>query len=174
VDEQIEPKWWLGKPWIIALACLLISGIAFFFSGLSSRTLSIAAPAIPYCHWGRMLGVILISIALTHLTIHTVDIWLHKQLGLKIKKKESDNFNYFIGPALIGMTESVLYPIVLLIDAKEFIPAWIALKMVGNWRGWQRGDDGRRRVHKFLINSGLSIMAGAVAYGAILILVISD
>jgi hypothetical protein len=94
----------------------------------------------------------------------------------------------YLSAALIGISESIMYPITILIGKPEFIGFWIAAKAAGNWIQWTgerptaREKDGNkeetneeikhmgtvyegfRRFSRFLIGSAFSILWAYLTY----------
>lgn len=65
-------------------------------------------------------------------------------------------------PRFVGGLEQFMYTSAVLIDAREFIAVWLALKLAGEW-AWRRTDRSRSypMFNIFLIGNGLSVSLGA-------------
>lgn len=60
-------------------------------------------------------------------------------------------------PAIVGAMEIVLYMSAWLLDGKELIAIWLALKFIGDWTPTKTDTD-RPLHHIFLIGNGLNVM----------------
>jgi hypothetical protein len=77
----------------------------------------------------------------------------------------------------VGAVESLVYPwlfFALKGDAATAIGAWLALKTIGNWKGWDEapGDAhrGHRRLYAFMLANAFQVASG-MAVGAAMNLV---
>lgn len=170
------PLWWYG-------ILLLLSAIGIYliwcnpqlpviFAKLSERVridaLSIAG------------GILLLSIVITHLVIFGASRLLRSLLKLHGYDTHADMWS----PALVGITESIMYPMSFFLGEPDFIGVWLAVKVAGQWVRW-KGDaeqaqkrtssesdieklnEGRRRFNGFLVGNALSIMMGVITWGAL-------
>jgi len=178
--KRLLPLWWYG-------ILLLLSAIGIYliwcnpqlpviFAKLSKRVrfdaLSIAG------------GILLLSIVITHLAIFGASRLLRLLLDLHGDDSRADMWS----PALVGITESVMYPIAFFLGKPDFIGVWLAVKVAGQWVRW-KGDagqsrkstspsgvenlnEGRRRFNGFLVGNALSIILGAITWWALKIWVL--
>jgi hypothetical protein len=80
-----------------------------------------------------------------------------------------------------------MYPMAFFFGKPEFIGVWLAVKVAGQWVRWkgdvgqpqasdsfdlERLNEGRRRFNGFLVGNSLSIISGAVTWGALKIWVL--
>lgn len=172
--------WW----WYVILLLLAAAGICLIwlnpqlpheFGRLSKRVRPDA--------WSMVGGILLLSIVLTHLLIFGASRLLKLLLRLHGDDSQADMW----APALVGIAESVMYPMALFLGKPEFIGIWLAVKVAGQWVRW-KGDamqssapgeseieklnEGRRRFNGFLVGSSLSIMSGTATWCALKIWVV--
>ncbi len=172
--------WW----WYVILFLLAAAGICLIwlnpqlpheFGRLSKRVRPDA--------WSTVGGILLLSIVLTHLFIFGASRLLRSLLSLHGDDSPADMWS----PTLVGISESVMYPMALFLGKPEFIGVWLAVKVAGQWVRW-KGDagqstasagsdieklnEGRRRFNGFLVGSSLSIMSGTATWGALKIWVV--
>jgi hypothetical protein len=125
-----------------------------------------------------MLGILLFSVPVTHLVTYFLMAGVDKLLGLSNESTRQDLW----APTLVGIIESILYPVVLISEHPEFIGVWLAVKVAGQWVGWGTGvpserrfrslgspNKGRRRFNKFLVGNGIRILLAGLTYAVIVI-----
>ena len=181
----MEKKRFLPLWWYILLIVATAAGLCLVwfnpqlpqeFGRLSNRVRPDA--------WSRLCGILILSIVFTHLVIFGVSRLLRMLLRLHGDETHADMWS----PALAGISESVMYPIVIFLGKPEFIGVWLAVKVAGQWVRW-KGDagqpppygdsnleklnEGRRRFNGFLVGNSLSIMLGIATWGALKIWVLS-
>jgi hypothetical protein len=174
-DRKRLLPWW----WYVILLLLAVAGIWLIclnpqlpqeFGRFSKRVRPDA--------WSTFAGILLLSIVLTHLLIFGTSRLLRSLLRLHGDDSHADMW----APALVGISESVMYPMTLFLGKPEFIGVWLAVKVAGQWVRW-KGDagqspttvepdidklnEGRRRFNGFLVGSSLSIMSGTATCGAL-------
>ena len=179
-DRKRFLPWW----WYVILLLLSAAGICLIwlnpqlpheFGRLSKKVRPDA--------WSTVGGILLLSIVLTHLLIFGVSRLLRLLLRLHGDDSHADMWS----PALVGISESVMYPMALFLGKPEFIGVWLAIKVASQWVRW-KGDagqfpasgesdieklnEGRRRFNGFLVGSSLSIMSGTATWGALKIWVV--
>lgn len=59
-------------------------------------------------------------------------------------------------PAIIGMFELAIFPVLMATNLWKFIGAWIAIKTASSWGGWQKT---RTAYNRFLLGNILSLSA---------------
>lgn len=177
--KRVLPWWWYI---LLLLAAAAGLGLIWFnpqlpqeFGRLSNRVRPDA--------WSRLGGVLILSIVFTHLVIFAASRLLRLLLKLHGDETHADMWS----PALVGISESFMYPIVLFLGKPEFIGVWLAVKVAGQWVRWKgdagqsssSGDsdleklnEGRRRFNAFLVGNSLSIMLGIATWGALKIWVL--
>lgn len=90
-------------------------------------------------------------------------------------------------PVIIGLCESIMYPVTLLAGEPNFIGIWLLFKAASQWARWGQvastnanmkniseadlSDENRRRYMHFLIGNAFSIIAGSATYGVIKIVI---
>jgi hypothetical protein len=169
-QNKIISLWWLR--WflvvILVLGIILCSGYLpvpwqDHFYLLSGRIRSDSC--------GKLIGIWLISIAVTHFVIYSAA----RGMGRLFALRRPDRIPDLWSPALLGISESLLYPGAILAGKSEFIGVWLAIKVAGNWIQWSGSSDpknpesayeGRRRFNRFLVGNALSILAAFVTYMA--------
>lgn len=62
-------------------------------------------------------------------------------------------------PAIIGVAELILFPILIMKSLWTFIGAWIGIKTASSWGGWQKT---RTAYNRFLLGNLLSLTASYV------------
>jgi hypothetical protein len=161
----------------VTLACgvLLVTfgGHCFsFVPQLSSRVRSGSG--------GTLVGAMLISAAVAHLVIY----WLMRGVHSLFDIAGDANAVDLWPPAILGVLESSLYTVSLVVGRADFIAFWVAVKTAGGWVAWsgsveQEGSQGqpaahrgepnkaRRRFYSFLIGNSLVIISALVTYGAL-------
>jgi len=177
--KRFLPWWWYVILLLLAAAglCLiwLNPQLPYQFGRLSKRVRPDA--------WSTVVGIFLLSIVLTHLLIFGASRLLRLLLRLHGDDSHADMWS----PALVGISESVMYPTALFLGKPEFIGVWLAVKVAGQWVRW-KGDagqsptssesdieklnEGRRRFNGFLVGNSLSIMSGTATWVALKIWVL--
>lgn len=97
--------------------------------------------------------------------------------------RESNQFGYH--PKIIGIIERIFYMFSWLAIKPEFIGFWLALKVAGQWKRWEKDSEtglsetglkkkipGRAVFNVFLIGNGLSILFGIM--GALIVQWLSE
>lgn len=120
---------------------------------------------------GRFLGIILFSTVLNHLAIYWAIRGIHSLFDLRTVASPTDLWP----PAILGILESSLYVVALVMAKPEFIGFWIALKTAGGWIAWSgssKRDPGernraRRRFYGFLVGNGLTLIAVLMTFGVL-------
>jgi hypothetical protein len=155
--------WWLFHTLCLAVGILLLlSSIDF------PEWLMRPFGMIPHSKFHLLLGIFLVTIPLSHIVNHA----LAYNLSVVFKLNPWASRENIYPPALIGVFESVMYPILLISNKPEFVGAWLALKVAGGWKGWQHNAESRRRFFKFLIGNLVTIILASITYLAILSFVI--
>jgi hypothetical protein len=186
-----KPKGLLVQPkgyYIFFLSCLVIGILSFllpdeyysWLSGATSRNI----------RWRLFVGEFLVYFSLSQFAMQLLVSYTDKLVNLEgivyINSEEK------WGPILVGIIESILYPLSIIIRKSEFIGFWLALKVAGNWIGWgtdryysietsseetikengmpESSRQGRRVFNKFLFGSGLRVI---LAFIVIIIMRIS-
>jgi hypothetical protein len=118
-----------------------------------------------YYFWGYVLGVLAPIWPMAQ-----VSRLLWRRVGVTAEGEHRTDL-----PLIVGALERVLYISALLGGVREFVGLWLALKVVGGWKGWSedrvlKAEGGgevkvhpRNTVNVFLIGNGLSLMNAAAA-----------
>lgn len=172
--KRFLPRWWY-----LILLLLAATGICLIwlnpqlpheFGRLSKRVRPDA--------WSTLGGILLLSIVFTHLLIFGASRLLRLLLRLQGDDSQADMW----APALVGICESVMYPMAFFFGRPEFIGVWLAVKVAGQWVRWkgevgespksgksdiEKLNEGRRRFNGFLVGSSLSIISGTATWGVL-------
>jgi hypothetical protein len=116
----------------------------------------------------------LFSVVVGHFLVYKLIEALWMNLGWKAGGEKDALRPVPEHPAMVGLLERALYTSAWQLGKPEFIGLWLAVKVVGNWKGWSvdaepggRRLSGRSIFNLFLIGNGFSIAYGVV--GALLI-----
>lgn len=174
-----------SKKWYVFLGVIFLMGLPLcacppewmFLSPLSTRVRPWA--------WSRLIGIYLVSIALTNFLVAILVSRLKNWLVLDEQASPVTNTR---ASALVGLCESILYPTAFISERFEFVGVWLAIKGVSQWAGWKEdpeqtcqkvevgGDSkafrARRRFNAFLVGNALSLMAAGVTWAALKIWVL--
>ena len=178
--KRFLPWWW----YFIVLLILAAAGVGLIcYSWQAPQVLSRLSKKVRPDAWSRFGGILILSVVITHLVIFTASRLLRWLLRLHGGDTHADMWS----PTLVGICESIMYPMALFFGKPEFIGVWLAVKVAGQWVRW-KGDaghlpsdkeldleklnEGRRRFNSFLVGNALSIMLGAVTWGALKIWVL--
>lgn len=172
----ILPRWWY-----LLLFLLFVAGIYFiWFNPQLSHEFGRLSKRVRPDAWSRAGGILLLSIVFAHLFIFGASRVIRSRHLLNLHG--SDSLADMWSPTLVGICESVMYPMALFIGKPEFIGVWLAVKVAGQWVRWkgdagqsaasgdfdiERLNEGRRRFNGFLVGNSLSIMLGAATWGAL-------
>jgi hypothetical protein len=172
LQENRDQPLFLDWGWYIFLAILLILGaLLVWLQPAFPEWVKRMSPRVRSDGWANLVAILLFSIVGTHLVIFYAMRFLHRLLSLRGSDTKADLYS----PAFVGICESLLYPIVMMIGKDSFIGVWLALKVAAQWIRW-RGEDGRgprdvrmenegrRRFNRFLIGNGLSVLLGGLTY----------
>ena len=192
MDKKSSQRWYLPWWWNVPLVALGVAGILLAY--LNPEQLGYGMER--FCDrvrpedWGRLLGIYLVAMAITHFVV----FFSNRALGclLQLKEVKRDKVPNLLSPAFVGLCESIMYPTALVMMKGEFIAAWLALKVVGQWVRWggesaaegtpanddrHDGDEatasanqGRRRFNRFLVGNALQVVAGVLTYGVLKVL----
>jgi len=174
MNQKSEKNECLPLWWYLFLACVLAVGIAFLachctLPPLVARLSSRVKPD----GWCSLLGIMLLSIVLSHIVVSLSLRFTWRLFDLEGPIRRINLWP----PALVGLLESVLYPVALLTKHTDFIGLWMLLKVAGQWPRWgleakgqneervKKLDEGRRRYSNFLIGNALNLLVALVAYG---------
>jgi len=114
-----------------------------------------AGSRLPPNHLGRLIALYAFLIAGSTLIINPVIAGIRKLF--KFDAGADVDFENLWPALLVGNCEAVLYPTSLIINKPEFIGVWLALKVAGHWKFWEKGYKGRNRFNMFLIGNSFSI-----------------
>lgn len=151
--------WWLFIITIFLLGIYLVATTIYF-----PNRVTLLIPNVKPEEFHLFLAIFVLSIPITHILSHFLSLFLSSIFKLKPWTTREN----FFPPAIIGLFESVMYPIFILVGKPEYIGGWLALKVAGNWKRWQEDDEARRRFYKFLIGNLFTIAMGVLTYGFIL------
>jgi hypothetical protein len=159
--------------WYVFLLLVLLTGLGLVCIHLPiPRAVSSLSKSVRSDAWWRLLGILFIAIAVSHLVVYSCLCLMRNLFRLQ---GTLDRRNLW-PPAVVGVLESVMYPAALLLNAKEFIGFWVLVKVAGQWPRWglrpgdsgqdsEALDEGRRRYFHFLIGNALQILLGLATYG---------
>lgn len=82
-------------------------------------------------------------------------VWL--QFYKIINQRDKEPLMFFLS-SLLGSSETTVYITALILQKAEFIAAWLAIKVVIQWKGWSEGNIGREIANSYLINSLLAVI----------------
>lgn len=154
----------LGLGWWIFISALLVVAILLLSVPISSpEWLARMIPKVQPPHVHILFAIFLLASCVNHILSH----WLSLSLSKLYKLDPCTKRENLYPPAIIGLLESMMYPIFFLADKPEYIGAWVALKVAGGWKKWQDTDEGRRRFNKFLIGNAFTVAVAFVTYGII-------
>jgi hypothetical protein len=92
----------------------------------------------------------------------------------EVESPELDEERNQLPQRALGVVENIAYPLLMLRPggdaASAVIAAWLASKVIGNWKGWEespRWDPhrGRRLLYVFLLANAFQLAWGAVIFG---------
>lgn len=183
VKEKIGKITLLPKWWNLALLFMLFLGWGLILCNMQEPQFSNLSKRVRPDAWLIFIGILLSSVVITHGVSFIVSRSLRSILNLKGKDTNADMFS----PALVGICESIMYPMSFFVGEPKFIGVWLAVKVAGQWVRW-KGDDkkdkletdietetlneGRRRFNGFLVGNAVSIMFGVITWGVIKIWVL--
>lgn len=98
------------------------------------------------------LGQLLIAVALA-LTLSSLIAVFVRYLRSR-EGRASAKPGDFLYPWILGVLELAAYPVLIRRDMYEGIAAWLVLKTVAQWRGWED----RRTYNRFLIGNGFVLI----------------
>jgi len=131
--KRLLPWWWYV--FLLLLAAAGVSLICYnwqapqWFGKLSTRVRPDA--------WSKFFGILILSVVIAHLVISITSVLLRLLLRLHGDETHADVW----APALVGISESVMYPMAIFFGKPEFIGVWLAVKVAGQWVRW-KGDAG--------------------------------
>lgn len=172
--EFLPPWWYISLMGILAVGILLICvnpPVPYWISALSEQ--------VQLDAWVRFTGIFLVAIVLTHLIVFFTIRIIDGLFGLRGEATVED-----LWPAtMVGIMESVMYPLAFIAGGANFIGIWILVKVAGQWVRWGtefpepslenmrlRRDQiieakkGRRRFNKFLVGNSLRVLLGGATY----------
>lgn len=149
--------------WLFHLLCLILAIIFLVSSITFPEWLTRPFTIIPRSKFHLLVGIFLLSIPLSHILNHSFAY----KLSVLFRLNPWATRENIYPPALIGIFEAVMYPILFLSNKPEFVGAWLALKVAGGWKGWQDNAESRRRFFKFLIGNLITIILASLTYLAI-------
>lgn len=157
-EEKITslPLWWWLFIGLILLLGISLAAIPIHFPDWITRVI----PKVKPEKFHLFLAIFVLSIPINHILSYRLGRFLSSIFKLKSWATRENLFP----PAIIGLFESVMYPLFLLIEKPEFIGGWLALKVAGGWKQWQEDAEARRRFFKFLIGNLVTIAIGALTY----------
>lgn len=163
--------WPLSPGWYATLAVSFISGMLvwIFDPGVPAnfhQSLSKFAPAIRPEKWFQVLGVFAWTTVASHFIVIRVQRGLRKAFQLDVSSLSNPIAHR--PSTLIGILESVMFPVAFLIGKSEFIGLWLTLKVAIGWKEWSDlGHPGRSRFYLFLIGTALVIGFAFLTYGLV-------
>ncbi len=111
-------------------------------------------------HAGPFLAVMAAAAALSGML--WVPLMELIDFAFALKRIDPTSIAAFAPPMIVGWVELVLYSLAIASCRAEFIPAWLLIKVAGNYKLWHDAS-GRSRFQRFLIGSGISILVAVVA-----------
>jgi hypothetical protein len=162
-------SWIIRYGWVpIPLGAAALT-ISFFTSA--------AEWSLPTVRWAAVLGragLILVAIPFSQCAVGRMKVWLDDSFDLKEPAFALPKNR--IPQRLVGIVENIAYPWIFFDledkgDAATAVTAWIVLKTVASWKGWEPDDrdedkhKGRRRMYAFLLCNAVQLLSGiAVAW----------
>lgn len=172
-ERRSFPFWWH-----CVLALVEIAGVYLIWAKphMPAEMAKISVRVRPEA-WSLFLGIVLVSVAATNVVISAAHARVKRLFGLEI----TDHLKNLWPPAIMGVCESIMYPMALFFGKLEFIGVWLAIKVAGQWSRWnpvpqggsaseenvERSNEGRRRYAAFLVGNALSIMAACITWAAL-------
>jgi hypothetical protein len=147
--------WWLFIVFTFLVGICLITNTIYFPDWITRLI-----PMVKNNKFHLFLGIFVIALPISHIFSHIVSLFLSSIFKLKPWTTRENLFP----PAIIGLFESVMYPIFFLLGKPEYIGAWLALKVAGSWKQWQEDAEARRRFYKFLIGNLVTISIATLVY----------
>ena len=182
-EEDLPAAEFLPAQWYILLVVLLVAGVILACANppLASWLYAFSSKVRPDS-WSRFLGILLISVPITHLVVFFSVRGMDVLFGLRGEATVRD-----LWPAtLVGLAEGILYPFAIMAGFAEFIGLWLAVKVAGQWVRWgaefpgpspdhprlrthqiMEAKRGRRRFNKFLVGNALRIILGGLTFLAL-------
>lgn len=139
-------------------AILIVFGILTWLWVQPRPDLSASFPRVREAGWGALVGLWVLTVAVSHLIVFYFVQTL--RCATKLRREGVD----LVLPALVGMLETILYLAAFLGNRPEFIGLWLGLKTAGGWKQWTEDDKGRRRFLIFLLGSGMSVLIALIGF----------
>jgi len=149
--------------WIAVVAVALLGLILSVFRPHLPDWIMFIAPGISKDKWSVLIAIYLFGIIGGHVAAQVTTSVLAHMFNLRDALLRLNLYP----PAFVGFCEAVLYPTSFLLNKAEFIGVWLALKVAGQWKLWQEGQEGRRRFNRFLVGNAVSIFVAFITYRAI-------
>jgi len=133
--HNCRQRWCLGCSWNVFVFLVLVVGLILWWSNpLFGNWIEAFCERVRPDAWGRLIGILLVSMGITHY----LAFYLSRALGCllelpEIQRHEEANL---LSPAILGLCESIMYPTALVMQKAEFIGVWLALKVAGQWVRW--------------------------------------
>ena len=163
--------------WYVLLFVILIVGAILVSKNPSSLGfLAHASTRIKPDAYGRLIGILLISLVLSHFLIYWALSWIHRLFGIVPSVDATDRWP----PVVLGALEGILYVIALVTGKLEFIGFWVVVKTAGGWVRWSGSskqdqaalNEARRRFYGFLVGNALTIIVALLTFATLKLFVL--